>query len=56
MPNSPIEFQIFAKNLQGKTITCDVKPTTTIEELKRIVETKEGWFGFQSKIALISAP
>lgn len=35
-------FQIFIKTLTGKTITLDVDHGMTIEELKTLVQDKEG--------------
>lgn len=35
-------MQIFIKTLTGKTITLDVEPTDTIENVKQKVQDKEG--------------
>jgi ubiquitin C len=35
-------MKIFVKTLTGKTITLDVKPSTTIEEVKQKIKDKEG--------------
>ena len=40
-PSEPVE-QVFVKTLPGKTITLDVKASTTIEELKAKIHIKEG--------------
>lgn len=35
-------MQIFVKNLNGKTTTIDVEPTSTVLELKGLISEKEG--------------
>lgn len=35
-------FQIFVKTLTGKTITLDVEPSMTIEQIKQQIQGKEG--------------
>ena len=35
-------MQIFIKTLTGKTITLDVEPSDTIENIKQKVQDKEG--------------
>ncbi len=35
-------FQIFIKNLTGKTITLDVEPSDSIESVKQKIMDKEG--------------
>jgi ubiquitin len=35
-------MQLKIKNLAGKTLTIDVEPTDTIENIKKRVEEKEG--------------
>ena len=35
-------MQIFIKTLTGKTITLDVKPSDTIENVKQKIQDKEG--------------
>lgn len=36
------KMQIFVKTLTGKTITLDVEPSDTIENVKQKVQDKEG--------------
>ncbi|CAG8769137.1 11734_t:CDS:1, partial [Racocetra fulgida] len=36
------DFQIFVKNLIGKTIVFSVNPSNTIDDLKRLIHDKEG--------------
>ena len=35
-------MQIFVKTLTGKTITVEVEPTDTIENVKTKIQSKEG--------------
>ena len=35
-------MQIFVRALNGKTLTLDVEPSSTIEEVKTQIENKEG--------------
>ena len=35
-------MQIFVKTLTGKTITIDVEPTSTIEEVKTAIQLEDG--------------
>jgi len=37
-----MSMQIFVKTLTGKTITLDVEPSDTIENIKSKIEQKEG--------------
>ena len=36
------QFQLFVKSINGKTRTLMVEPTTTVGELKRQIQEKEG--------------
>lgn len=35
-------MQIFVKTLTGKTITLDVEPSSTVEDVKNKIQEKEG--------------
>jgi len=37
-----IEMQVFIKTLTGKTITLDVEPSDSIENVKQKIQDKEG--------------
>jgi ubiquitin len=35
-------YTIFVKTLTGKTITLDIEPSFTIEQIKQMIQDKEG--------------
>ena len=37
----PKSIQVFVRNLQGKTVTVDIKAGDTVESVKAAIETKE---------------
>ncbi|KAH3745098.1 Ubiquitin-60S ribosomal protein L40 [Pelomyxa schiedti] len=44
------EFQLFVKTLTGKTQTIEVRPTTTVDELKHLLQESEGIPGVQQRL------